>query len=104
MKSMRQFAAFVLGAALAGGTAFAAAQPQAEQDQTTTHHSTAGQDMRNAGRSTRNAARDTGRATKKGSKKAWRKTKHGTKKGWNKTKNATKGAVRGGKEGAQNPH
>lgn len=101
MKMMRQVATFVLGAALAGGTALAAAVPQADQDQTTTHHNTAGQDMRNAGRSTKNAARDTGRATKRGTKKAWRKTKHGTKKAWNKTKNTTKGAVHGAKKGAQ---
>lgn len=64
---------------------------------------TAGQDMKDAGHHTKDAAKDTGRGVKKGTKKAAHSTKKGTKKAWHKTKNTTKGAVNGGKQGANRP-
>ena len=38
------------------------------------------QDMKNAGHSTKNAAKDTGNGVKSGTKKTWHKTKHTTKR------------------------
>jgi len=46
---------------------------------------TAGQDMKNAGHDTKDAAKDTGRGVKKGTKTGYRKTKNGTKKAYHKT-------------------
>jgi hypothetical protein len=45
----------------------------------------AGQDMKNAGSDTKDAAKSTGRGVKKGTKKAYHKTKSGTKKAYHKT-------------------
>lgn len=69
------------------------------------------QDMHNAGRDTKDAAKDAGHgvkkgtekgynATKNGTEKGYNKTKRGTKRAWHKTENTTKGAVHGAKEGA----
>ena len=46
---------------------------------------TAGQDMKDAGHDTKNAAKDTGHGIKKGTKTGYRKTKNGTKKAYHKT-------------------
>ncbi len=45
----------------------------------------AGQDMKDAGHDTKQAAKDTGHGVKKGTKTAYRKTKNGTKKAYHKT-------------------
>jgi hypothetical protein len=45
----------------------------------------AGQDMKNAGTDTKDAAKNTGSGIKKGTKKAYHKTKSGTKKAYHKT-------------------
>jgi hypothetical protein len=45
----------------------------------------AGQDMKNAGTDTKDAAKSTGSGIKKGTKTAYRKTKNGTKKAYHKT-------------------
>ncbi len=55
---------------------------------------TAGQDIKDAGRSTKNAAVDTGHATSHVTKKAYHSTKRGTKKVYHKTANGTKAAGR----------
>lgn len=81
------------------GSGFAWSQPSGQSDTSTGQNSNLDQ----AGRDTKNAAKDTGRATKNGAKKGWSKTKHGTKKAWKKTKNTTKGAYNGAKQGAQQP-
>lgn len=47
------------------------------------------QDMRNAGHSTNNAAKDTGNGVKSGTKKTWHSTKRGTKKAAHKTAHKT---------------
>ncbi|MHB1938751.1 MAG: hypothetical protein ACYCOR_19535 [Acidobacteriaceae bacterium] len=47
------------------------------------------QDMKSAGHSTKNAAKDTGNGVKSGTKKTWRSTKHGTKKAAHKTARKT---------------
>jgi hypothetical protein len=54
---------------------------------------TAGQDMKDAGHDTKNAAVDTGHATKTTTKKAYHKTKSGTKKVYHKTADGTKTAT-----------
>jgi hypothetical protein len=54
---------------------------------------TAGQDMKDAGHDTKNAAVDTGHATKTTTKKAYHKTKSGTKTAYHKTANGTKTAT-----------
>jgi hypothetical protein len=46
---------------------------------------TAGQDMKNAGTDTKDAAKSAGSGVKKGTKTAYRKTKNGTKKAYHKT-------------------
>ena len=46
---------------------------------------TAGQDIKNAGHDTKDAAKDTGHGIKKGTKTGYRKTKNGTKKAYHKT-------------------
>lgn len=46
---------------------------------------TAGQDMKDAGHDTKNAAKETGHGVKKGTKTGYRKTKNGTKKVYHKT-------------------
>jgi hypothetical protein len=61
------------------------------------------QDMRNAGRDTKDAAHDTANGVKHGTRHAYHSTKRHAKKAWNKTKNTTKGAIDGAKEGAQQP-
>ncbi len=54
---------------------------------------TAGQDMKDAGHDTSQAAKDTGHATAQTSKKVYNKTKRGTKKAYRKTKQGTKTAA-----------
>ncbi len=46
---------------------------------------TAGQDMKDAGHDTKDAAKSAGRGVKKGTKTGYRKTKNGTKKAYKKT-------------------
>jgi Ni/Co efflux regulator RcnB len=46
---------------------------------------TAGQDIKDAGHDTKNAAKETGHGIKKGTKTGYRKTKNGTKKAYHKT-------------------
>jgi hypothetical protein len=53
---------------------------------------TAGQDMKDAGRSTKNAAVDTGHATSRTTKRAYHSTKRGTKKAYRKTASGTRTA------------
>jgi len=53
---------------------------------------TAGQDMKNAGHETKNAAKDTGHGISKGTRKAYDKTSEGTKTAYDKTKHGTKKA------------
>lgn len=100
MTRHKTFSTFLLAAALACAPALALGQQNNGTDRDT---HTAGQDMRNAGHDTKDAARDAGHATKKGTQKAYHKTKRGTRKAYNKTKNTTKGAIEGGKEGAHEP-
>jgi hypothetical protein len=52
----------------------------------------AGQDMKNAGTDTKDAAKDVGHGVKKGTKKGYHKTRNGTKKVYNKTAKGTKKA------------
>jgi predicted small secreted protein len=47
------------------------------------------QDMKSAGHSTQNAAKDTGNGVKSGTKKTWHETKHTTKKATHKTAQKT---------------
>ena len=51
--------------------------------------STAGQDMKNAGSETKDAAKDVGKGVKKGTVKTGKAIKHGTKKGVHKAAGAT---------------
>jgi hypothetical protein len=67
---------FLASAMVCGAGAFSFAQ-------------TAGQDMKNAGHETKEAAKDTGRGIKKGTKTGYHKTKRGTKKVVHKTARAT---------------
>lgn len=53
----------------------------------------AGQDMKQAGTETKDAAQDAGHGIAKGTKKAYHKTKHETKKVAHKTENGTKTAA-----------
>ncbi|MBB5055397.1 putative small secreted protein [Granulicella aggregans] len=46
---------------------------------------TAGQDIKDAGHETKQAAKDTGHGIKKGTKTGYHKTKNGTKKAYHKT-------------------
>jgi len=55
---------------------------------------TAGQDMKDAGHETKEAAKDTGRATKRATKTAVRKTKNGAKTAGHETKEGAKEAGR----------
>lgn len=56
---------------------------------------TAGQDMKNAGHDTKQAAKDAGKGVAKGAKKTGHAIKNGTKKAANKTADATrKGAAK----------
>jgi hypothetical protein len=57
------------------------------------HAQTAGQDMKDAGHDTKNAAVDTGHATKRTTKKVYHKTKSGTKTAYHKTANGPKTAT-----------
>jgi len=50
---------------------------------------TAGQDMKDAGHDTKQAAKDTGNGVKKGTKTGYHKTKHGAKKAYHKTGEGT---------------
>lgn len=84
----RKWTTAILAAALALVPAYVFARAQ-----------TASQDMKNAGRNTKQAAKDTGHATKKTTKKAAHATKKTAKKAARKTKNTAKGA----KQGAQQP-
>jgi len=52
---------------------------------TPTSLQTAGQDMKDAGHDTKEAAKKTGHGVKKGTKTGYRKTKNGTKKAYHKT-------------------
>ena len=52
----------------------------------------AGQDMRNAGHATKDAAKDTAHGVKRGSETAYHKTAHGTTKAYHKTAHGTKKA------------
>jgi hypothetical protein len=70
---LRTFASFALTAAMT------LALPS-----TATFAQTAGQDMKNAGRDTKNATKSVGHGIGKGTKKAYHKTKHGTKKAYHK--------------------
>ena len=54
---------------------------------------TAGQEMKDAGHDTKNAAVDTGHATAQTTKKVYHKTKRGTKKVYHKTAQGTKTAA-----------
>lgn len=108
MSIRRQLSALVVGAALAYVPIPGWSQPAQQTTPDTTQPSqnpdaTPGQDMHQAGRDTKNAARHAGRATKNGTKHAYHSTKRHTKKAWRKTKNTAKGAVRGAKEGAHEP-
>jgi hypothetical protein len=53
----------------------------------------AGQDMKDAGHATKEAAKDTADATKTATKKVYHKTKHVTKKAYHKTADAAKTAT-----------
>ena len=99
MMRNRSFKTILLAAVLVAGPVVIVGQttPAPAQD------SSAKQDLKDAGRDTKNAAKDAGNGIKKGTKTAARKTKNGTKKAWNKTKNTTTGAVDGAKEGAKQP-
>lgn len=96
MRTRSQLTTLLLGAALAFTPALVFGQ-----DQTTPpDHPSAKQDMKNAGRDTKDAARNAGRATKRGTKKVYHSTKRHSKHAWNRTKNA----ARGTKNGAKNPN
>ena len=99
MRTRVQVTTFLLGAALAFGPALAWSQETTPPPD----HRTAKQEMRAAGRDTKDAARDTGRGVKKGTKHAYRSTKRGTKKAWHKTKNTARGAKNGAENGARQP-
>jgi hypothetical protein len=62
---------------------------------------TAGQDMKNAGTDTKDAAKDAGHGIKKGTVKTGRAIKHGTKKGVNKAAGATENGSEKMKEKTQ---
>lgn len=83
------------------GTVLAFASPSAWSIPAPQSGTSAKQDMKNAGHDSKDAAKDAGNGVKKGTKKAYHSTKKGSKKAWNKTRNTAKGAVKGGKEGAQ---
>jgi hypothetical protein len=101
MSMHRQFATYLLGAALVLGTA--PAWTQSTPSSPSSQDSGVKQDLKTAGQDTKDAAKDTGHAVKQGTKKTYHATKNGTKKAWNKTKNTTKGAAEGAKEGAKQP-
>jgi|HubBroStandDraft_5_1064220.scaffolds.fasta_scaffold227251_2 hypothetical protein len=100
MKSGRQLSAFFLGAALALMPAFAAGVDD-NSNQQGAGQAGVKQDVKTAGKDTKNAAQDAGHGVANGSKKAYNATARVTKKVWSKTKNTTKGAVDGGKDGAK---
>ena len=93
MKTNKLTVALLFGAALACTPVSGLSQSHEDNS--------AKQDMHNAGRETKNAAKDVGHGVKKGTEKGYDKTKKGTKKAWTKTKDTTKGAVHGAKEGAK---
>ena len=62
---------------------------------------TAGQDVKNAGHDTKDAAKDTGHGIAKGTTKAYDKTKEGTEKGYDKTKAGTEKAYHKTKQGTK---
>lgn len=79
MKQFRnRMGTFVVTAALVMGGAAPAVLAQ-----------TAGQDMKDAGHATKDAAKDTGDGVAKGTKKVWHGTKKGTSKAYDKTKEGT---------------
>ena len=61
----------------------------------------AGQDMKNAGTDTKDAAKDAGHATETGTKKVYHHTKSGTHTAYDKTKEGTHTAADRTKEGTQ---
>jgi hypothetical protein len=95
MKTRWHISAWLLGAALACGPAWAWSQQPypGEED----HR--AKQDARNAGQEAKDAARDTGRAVKHGTQKAAHSTKRHAKRAGHRVRNTVNGA----KEGAQQP-
>ena len=97
MRRISPFFTLLLGAALV----FVPASVWSQQ--ATSPDNSAGQDMKNAGKQTRNAAEDAGQGVKKGTKKACNKTKNGARKAGQKTKNTTRGAAQGAKQAAQKP-
>ena len=88
MKSTR-ILSILLASALVGGAGVTAMA----------QNNDAGQEMRDAGRHTKDAAKDFGQATKDTTKKAYHKSKKGTKKAYNKTKKGTHKAYDKTKEG-----
>lgn len=100
MRSNRKFLVALLAGALTAVPAFA--MPVLGQ--------TAGQDVKAAGRDTKDAAKDAGRGVKTGTKEAYHKTKSGTKHAYRSTKyhtrravHRTKNAAHGADEGAHQP-
>lgn len=95
MRRKTQWITALFGAVLmvAPMTTFALPAPQSAK-----------QDMKNAGRDTKDGAKDAGKGIEKGTKRTYHTSKRDTKKAWHKTKNTTKGAVNGAKQGAQEPH
>jgi hypothetical protein len=62
---------------------------------------TAGQDIKDAGHDTKNAAKETGHGIAKGTKKGYEKTKEGTEKGYDKTKEGTEKGYNKTKQGTK---
>lgn len=62
---------------------------------------TAGQDIKDAGHDTKDAAKDTGHGVKKGTTKAWHGTKKGTEKAYDGTKSGTETAYDKTKSGTK---
>ena len=69
----------------------------------TSQSSSAKQDLKTAGKDTKDAAKSTGSGVKKGTKSAYHATKKGTTTAAKKVGSTTKGAVTGAKDGAKKP-
>jgi Ni/Co efflux regulator RcnB len=103
MEFHRQLSAYTLMAALA--CAPAAVYGQQNNNQDNQHQNNGAQhEVRQAGKQTKDAARNGGNTTKKATSNAYHRTSRTTKNAWTKTSNTAKGTVQGGKQGAQQPH
>jgi hypothetical protein len=102
-KTRALFPILLLGASLALPSFLIAGAPDNsnQPDQSQPDQAGVKQDVKTAGKDTKNATEAAGRGVANGSKKAYHATTHATRKVFSKSKNTTKGAVDGAKDGAK---